>query len=143
MNKYKGECLCGACCYVIAGERPKAMYLCHCSRCRKETGTVHGANVFFNDAQLLWKKGKDNITYFELKNTKKQRAFCKICGSPLPRQDKECGVILPAGTLDDATFLEPTAHIFYASRSSWEDKLIDLKRFDELPKVDEHLSETK
>lgn len=37
MNRYQGGCLCGACRYVIAtGQKPKAMYLCHCSRCRKE-----------------------------------------------------------------------------------------------------------
>src|SRR3990167_8318544 len=133
MNQYKGECLCGACRYIITGQRPTAMYLCHCSRCRKETGTIHGATVFFNDAQLLWEKGKDNIANFKLENTRKQRTFCKTCGSPLPRQDGECSVTLPVGTLDDSAFLEPTAHIFYASSVWWEDKLIDLKRFDELP----------
>ena len=138
MNQYKGKCLCGACCYVITGQKPKAMYLCHCSRCRKETGTLHGANVFFDKAQLLWEKGHDNITYFRLGDTRKQRAFCTICGSPLPRQDGECDVILPAGTLDKDVFLQstPTAHIFYASRSSWEDKIMDLKQFDELPTLD-------
>lgn len=56
MNQYRGECLCGSCRYVIKGEKPKAMYLCQCSRCRKETGTIHGANVFFENSQLLWEK---------------------------------------------------------------------------------------
>ena len=136
MNQYKGACLCGLCRYIITGEAPKAMYLCHCTRCRKETGTVHGANVFFSNAQLLWEKGQDNITHFKLENTRKQRAFCKICGSPLPRQEGKMQVISPAGTLDNDVFLEPTAHIFYESRSSWEDKLRDLKRFADLPKAD-------
>ena len=133
MNRYEGECLCGSCRYVVMGNEPKAMYLCHCRRCRKETGTMHGANVFFDNAQLSWEKGEDNITHFKLEGTRKERVFCKICGGPLPRQDGEGQVILPAGTLDDDTFLTPTAHIFYASRSSWEDKVIDLKRFDQLP----------
>ncbi|WP_019217650.1 GFA family protein [Legionella tunisiensis] len=136
MNQYTGECLCGACRYVITGQKPEAMYLCHCSRCRKETGTIHGANVFFSDAQLTWDRGADNISHFQLEDTRKKRAFCKACGSPLPRQDREGHVVLPAGTLDDDAFLKPTAHIFYASRSSWEDKIVGLKRFDELPKVD-------
>lgn len=136
MNRYEGECLCGACRYVITGKKPKAMFLCHCSRCRKETGTVHGTNVFFNDARLLWQKGKDNITCFKLEGTRKQRAFCKTCGSPLPWQEGECHVTLPAGTIEYDALLEPTAHIFYASRSSWEDKIMDLKRFDKLPKLD-------
>ncbi len=82
----------------------------------------------------MWEKGNDNITHFKLENTRKERAFCKICGSPLPRQEGEDHVILPAGTLDDDTSLTPTAHIFYASRSSWEDRAMDLQRFDQLPK---------
>jgi len=121
--------------YVISGEKPEAMYLCHCSRCRKETGSVHGANIFFNNASLVWEKGQDKFACFTLEGTRKQRAFCTICGSPLPRQEATW-IILPAGTLDVDSAVEPTAHVYYASRSSWEDKLKDLKRFDELPKRD-------
>lgn len=136
MNQYAGECLCGSCRYVITGEKPKAMYLCHCSRCRKETGTIHGANIFFSNALLVWESGENNITYFALKGTRKQRAFCTLCGSPLPRQEDNSQVVLPAGSLDNDSSLEPTAHIYFASRSAWEDQLADLKRFDELPKPD-------
>lgn len=136
MNRYTGECLCGACRYVITGQQPKVMYLCHCSRCRKETGSMHGANVFFDKAQLSWEKGENNLSYFKLHNTQKDRIFCKTCGSPLPRQDERGYVVLPAGSVDDDSFLEPTAHIFYASRSSWEDKVADVQRFDALPKSD-------
>ncbi|HEV3251575.1 MAG TPA: GFA family protein [Puia sp.] len=136
MNQYEGGCLCGSCRYIITAKKPDAMYLCHCSRCRKESGAAHGANVFFNDAQLTWKKGQDNIAYFKLENTRKERAFCKTCGSPLPRLSGTSQVILPAGTLDNDIALDPTAHIFYKSRSSWEDHLKDLKRFDELPTED-------
>lgn len=136
MSQYKGECLCGSCRYVITGDKPMAMYLCHCSRCRKETGTIHGANVFFNHAQLSWEKGQNNITHFKLAGTRKQRAFCTICGSPLPWQGENSLVVLPAGTADGDVLLEPTAHIYCASRASWENKVADLKRFDELPKVD-------
>jgi hypothetical protein len=42
-------------------------------------------------------------------------------------------VVLPAGTLDDDISLEPTAHIYYASGSSWESKIADVQCFDELP----------
>lgn len=133
MNQYSGACLCGACRYVITGQKPKAMYLCHCSRCRKETGTIHGATVFFTEAQLSWDKGEGNLSHFHLEGTRKSRAFCKTCGCPLPRLAENGHVVLPAGTLDDDTSLEPTAHIYYASRSSWENKVNDLHYFDELP----------
>lgn len=133
MNHYTGECLCGACRYVITSDKPEAMYLCHCSRCRKETGSLCGANVFFKEGELVWEKGADNHSAFQLEGTSKQRVFCKTCGCPMPRQEKDGYVILPAGSLDKDTSLEPTAHIFYANRAAWESKLPDLQRFDELP----------
>lgn len=132
MTHYTGQCLCGACNFTIKGE-PSAMYLCHCSRCRKESGTTHGATVFFRAAELSWEKGEENISSFALKNTRKKRNFCKLCGSPLPRQEEQNQVVLPAGSLDEPSLLEPTAHIFYASRASWEDKLSELAHFAELP----------
>lgn len=137
MNQYQGECLCGSCRYVIRGEKPEAVYLCHCSRCRKETGSVHAVNVFFSNALLAWKSGKDNICHFRLENSRKQRAFCKTCGSPLPWQDGATALVLPAGTLDDDKFLEPTAHIFYGSRSSFEEKILNLKCFDSFPNIED------
>lgn len=133
MNQYSGGCLCGACSYVITGQKPEAMYLCHCSRCRKETGTAYGATIFFADAQLSWDKGENNLSYFHLEGTRKNRSFCKTCGSPLPRLENNGYVVLPAGTLDDDTAVEPTAHIYYANRSSWECKTGHLRCFDELP----------
>lgn len=131
MSQYTGQCLCGACCYVIHGN-PQAMYLCHCSRCQKETGTIHAATIFFPNGQLVWEKGAENISQFKLENTRKQRAFCKTCGCPLPREEGST-CVLPAGTLDGELPLEPTAHIFYASRAAWEDKAKEVQRFDELP----------
>ena len=133
-NQYKGSCLCGLCSYTIIAVKPEAMYLCHCSRCRKETGSIHAANAFFKSGQLIWESGiEDNVGYFQLKGTRKQRAFCKNCGSPLPREDDSCQIILPAGTLDNNILITPTAHIHYASRISWEDETVNLKRFDNLP----------
>ncbi len=133
MKQCEGGCQCGACRYTATWEQPEEMYLCHCSRCRKETGTSHGANVFIKDAQFLWKQGSNNITFYRIENTKKERAFCTSCGSPVPIQLDERTWTIPAGSLDDDTFLTPTAHIFYGSRASWEDKKTNLKRFDGLP----------
>lgn len=133
MQQYTGECLCGACSYTITAEKPKVMYLCHCSRCRKETGSLCAANAFFKDAQLSWEKGAENISSFTLENTRKVRHFCKTCACPLPFQNEKGYLMLPVGSLSDSSLVEPTAHIFCASRASWEDKIGDLARFDALP----------
>lgn len=131
--RYSGECLCGSTRYSISGSRPKAMFLCHCSRCRKETGTIHGANLFFDNARLTWERGEENCAFFNVQGTQHSRCFCKICGSPLPRVERTTHVVVPAGTLDDDRSVTPTAHIFVGSRSAWEDELVNLPRFEELP----------
>ena len=62
-----------------------AMYLCHCSRCRKETGTAHAANIFLRDATLTWTRGGDSVRHYALPGTRKARSFCTTCGSPVAR----------------------------------------------------------
>ena len=131
MTEYKGACLCGLCRYTVSGE-PLAMYFCHCSRCRKETGSIHGSNLFFKNAQLTWQSGEDSVSHFKLENTRKERSFCKTCGCPLPWGTDM--IVVPAGSLEGDVELKPTAHVHYTSRATWEDQLADLFRFAELPK---------
>lgn len=133
MHPYTGQCLCGNCEYTIYAKNPGALYFCHCSRCRKETGALFGATAFLKHAELIWNKASDQLSQFHLEHTRKNRVFCKTCGCPLPRREGDNLVILPVGTLDDDSTLEPTAHIFLASRSSLENKMSEVKCFDELP----------
>ena len=133
MQQFRGECLCGAVRYRIRATGAHTMYLCHCTRCRKETGTVHGANVFFRSGELELERGVDNVTRFALAGTRKARVFCTTCGSPMPRVTPGGMIVLPAGSLDDGSALKPTAHIFCASAASWEAELGEVPRRDEGP----------
>jgi hypothetical protein len=54
----KGSCLCGAVTYEASGE-PKRFYHCHCSRCRKATGTGHASNLFLQPGTLRWLSGEE------------------------------------------------------------------------------------
>ena len=48
------------------------------------------------------------------------QAFCRTCGSPMPRIDRERGLaIVPMGSLDDDPGMRPQRHIFVASRAPW------------------------
>ncbi len=133
MSEFTGECLCGAVRYRIEAEAPKAMYLCHCTRCRKETGSIHCANVFFPDGRLTFERGGKQIGRFALEGTRKKRWFCQTCGSPVPRQDVSGMIVLPAGGLDDGSALTPTAHIFHESRAEWADRAGEAPKHEELP----------
>ena len=116
----KGRCLCGAVKYEVAGEA-KRFYHCHCSRCRKATGTGHASNLFLQPATLKWRSGEENIRAFKLPEAKRfTNQFCEICGGRLPRQPGGTDtVVLPAGSLDDETPIRPQARIFTDSRASW------------------------
>lgn len=133
-KQYAGECLCGNTRYKISASNPMAMFFCHCSRCRKETGTVHGANIFFKNGELTFERGEENISFYNLSGTRHSRAFCKICGSPLPRREGAHVLVVPAGGLDEGYNLEPTAHVFVSDKARWEDKISTIPRFETLPK---------
>jgi hypothetical protein len=125
-----GACLCGAVRFQISGEF-ESFFLCHCSRCRKDTGSSHAANLFSTNAELTWLSGRDQIKTYRLPQTRHERSFCIECGSALPsvRMDGAV-VVVPAGSLDSAVTVKPTAHICYSSRADWDNAL------DQVPKVD-------
>jgi hypothetical protein len=65
-NQYLGSCLCGAVTFKVQGSFER-FFLCHCSRCRKDTGSAHAANLFSTTARLEWlscqDKASGNPTY--------------------------------------------------------------------------------
>lgn len=133
MNHYFGSCLCGAVKFEIKGEFD-SFYLCHCHHCQKDTGSAHAANLFSQSAELVWLAGADNITSFTLADTRHNKCFCKTCGSALPSTVVEGLLVVPAGSLDTEVSKTPTAHIFTASKASWDNELESLPTFNHLPK---------
>lgn len=118
VTNYRGQCLCGAVRYRIESDAPQTMYLCHCSHCRRVTGTVYGATVFFSRGSLIF-DSDEHLTRYTLPGTRKTTQFCKICGSPMPRIDPTGTIALPAGSLDDSALVTPTAHIHCDSEAAW------------------------
>ena len=66
----KGSCLCGAVKFEVSGE-PRLFFHCHCSRCRKLTGTGHASNMFFQPGVIKWLKGEEQIRGFKLPEAKR------------------------------------------------------------------------
>ncbi len=131
---FHGTCVCGAVAYAI---RPPfiAFQYCHCSRCRKASGSAFASNLFVAVDQLTWEAGEDRLRRFELPSAKYWcNAFCSECGSSLPwltRTGK--AYIVPAGTLDDDPGMQPTRNIFCASAAPWYVAPGELESHDEGP----------
>ncbi|MEJ6474633.1 GFA family protein [Pseudoalteromonas piscicida] len=130
-GEFKGSCLCTQVKYSVMGAA-HGFYLCHCQYCQKGTGSAHAANLFFPNARLTWLQGKSLVKCFSIPNTRHLKAFCTCCGSPLPSV-QEVGIVVPAGSLDEAPTIIPSAHLFVASRADWDNQLEKIVAFDTLP----------
>ena len=132
--RLRGSCLCKAVNYEVSGE-PKRFYHCHCSRCRKATGTGHASNVFLQPGALKWLAGEEHVRAFKVPEARRfTNQFCAICGSRLPRQPKDTDtVVIPAGSLDEEPSIHPQARIFVGSGTKWSCMGDELPAFGESP----------
>ena len=129
-----GSCLCKSVAYEISGNLGIFQY-CHCSRCRKFTGSAFASNLLVSPTDFRWRKGEKLVARFELKEAKHfATAFCSKCGSSLPWLAKTGkAIIVPAGTLDDDPQIRPFQNIFCASGAVWYTESGALPKYDELP----------
>ena len=130
-----GSCLCGAVNYQIEGPF-KIFQYCHCSRCRKFTGSAYASNLFVPPERFRWTSGEGMIRRYEHPDAKYFATnFCKQCGSSLPWAVKGGkNIIVTAGTLDDDPGIKPMWNIFWRSKASWYEESSDLPKHDEFPK---------
>jgi hypothetical protein len=129
-----GKCLCGEVSYEISGNLGIFQY-CHCSRCRKFTGSAHAANLIVTPDQFEWISGEEYVGRYELEEAKHfATCFCKKCGSSLPWVTKTAkAVVVPAGTLDGDPGIRPSQNIFWGSKACWYEDASGLTKCEELP----------
>ncbi|GAA5194739.1 GFA family protein [Ferrimonas gelatinilytica] len=130
----RGSCLCGEVTYELRGHIGLFQY-CHCSRCRKFTGSAHASNLFVQPEQLVWLSGESLVRRFEPQTSKHfATAFCQQCGSSLPWLSKSGkAMVVPAGSLDADPGIRPLQSIHFASRAPWYVSPDALPAYDRLP----------
>src|SRR5262245_2634336 len=132
-NRHLGSCLCGEVRFEILGDFER-FFLCHCGRCRKDTGSAHAANLFSSTATVNWLSGEAKVKTFRVPSTQHEKSFYLECGSAVPRvQMSEALLVVPAGSLDSAIETRPDAHIFVASSAGWDRHLDEVPRMGGLP----------
>jgi hypothetical protein len=128
---HTGSCLCKKVTFELDGDFD-GFFLCHCSRCRKVTGSAHASNLFTKTGRLKWTVGQEQVKTFHLADTRFAKSFCCNCGSALPT-DQGKRILVPAGCLDNPVRTKPNAHIFTGSRADWDHDLAQVVEFEELP----------
>jgi hypothetical protein len=132
METLRGSCLCGAIQYEVPDNFLYAAY-CHCSECRRFSGSAFSALGGLPVNQLQIKSGQDSIKYFR-KTEESNMAFCERCGSSLFTEKTSKGLIhLRLGTLMDSPSLKPQAHVLVGSKAPWFEITDDLPQFEGMP----------
>jgi hypothetical protein len=129
-----GSCLCGQVAYALSSHLGIFQY-CHCSRCRKFTGSAMASNLLARPKAFRWLRGADKVGTYQLETAKHfATAFCKRCGSSMPwfAQTGKV-VVVPAGSLDSDPGVRPSQNIFCASDAAWYVEPGELPMHDELP----------
>lgn len=115
-----GGCLCGAVRYELT-QAPVWAHSCHCSRCRKTSGSAFASNLFFALDALRYSQGDEHLRSFKPPDAERfTHVFCSRCGSSLPFVNQDRGLAgVPMGSLDGDPGYAPRAHIFVGSKAPW------------------------
>ncbi len=132
-QKTTGGCLCGDVRSEIEG-KITPLWHCHCSKCRRATGSAFHASAICPPDRFTWLAGADAISEYADTPTYKVR-FCSRCGSPVPSYLARFALVfLHVGALDGDPGREIDHHIFTGSKAPWFE--ID----DGHPQFEEHKS---
>ena len=128
-----GSCLCGAVTFEYDGQ-PERMLNCHCSRCRRAMGAAYATMVMVRHEVFRWLSGQEQIVNYKMPEAKvKGTAFCRTCGSQVPRRRDESAMQIPAGCLDDDPGARPSLNIFTESKAAWSALDANLPGFPDAP----------
>lgn len=118
MKQLTGRCLCGAVQYTVPDALQYSGY-CHCSDCRRFSGSAFSAMGGVALAELRILQGAERIGRY-VKSAQTVLCFCRDCGSSLYAEKPLRGMAhLRLGTLDEAASLAPQFHSYVDSKAGW------------------------
>lgn len=127
----QSSCLCGAVRFEIKDIAPDIAN-CHCSMCRKSSGSAFGVYGTVPENAITWHSGQQTIREYQ-SSAKAKRGFCPTCGSNI--YYRQLGENQPyeiaLGCLDTEPNQAVNANIYYASKPAWSTDFEGLPSFAE------------
>lgn len=116
-----GGCQCGEVRYEITCE-PTVVYTCHCTECQRQSGSAFAmAAVIPTEHFKLTRGAAKSFARTGESGRTMLCWFCPDCGTRLYHSPanlaQNCNI--KPGTLDDTTWLKPTAHMWTRSAQHW------------------------
>jgi hypothetical protein len=126
-----GRCYCGTVAYAVADEFRYALN-CHCSQCRRTTGSAFKPFAGIERGKLRLTKGAEALMI--VGEADGNDTHCSRCGSLLFSVVRNGSFVhVTLGTLVDDPSIRPSAHIFTGSKAPW------FTIADGLPQYEEHV----
>ena len=116
----RGSCLCGGV-DVRGGGRAAPRGELPLQPLPRARSAAHAANLFTTADGVRFTRGEGNRASYKVPEARFfTQVFCRTCGSPMPRIDRERGIaVVPMGSLDDDPGIRPQFHIFVGSKAPW------------------------
>jgi len=119
-KKVSGECNCGAVAFELTGDA-QGVFVCHCSICRRLTGSNGIAVVVIGNQGFRWTNGEELISSWRKPGHDWISCFCSVCGSTLPVANDESSMAIPAGLLSEGSeSLTVVHHLWVDSKANWD-----------------------
>jgi hypothetical protein len=128
-----GGCMCGGIRFEVT-EQPGSAGYCHCTRCRRRTGTAASISTRIEPGSLRLVQGDELLKAFDPGDGGFVKVFCSNCGSQMwSRSPTDSDVIsIRLGAFDSDPGVRPRWHQYVAYAAPWEPI-----RDDGLPRYDE------
>jgi hypothetical protein len=118
----RGSCLCGGVRFELTQPFRRANH-CHCSRCRKHSGTFGETQGRVPRDGFRLVAGEELLRVYRPGQGAAVKVFCTVCGSSLFGGHWPEGpeVSVRLGSLDADPGIRPQYHSFVDSRAPWEE----------------------
>ena len=133
MPKIAGGCLCGQLRYA-ANTEPVFAAVCHCKTCQKESGSAFNTVVAVSQSAVSIQGSSKTYTRAGDSGQQVVNRFCPDCGSTVVIEPAALPgtTIIPAGTLEDTSWLKPTMEIYCDDAQSWVQLGGGMQRFPKM-----------
>jgi hypothetical protein len=128
-----GGCLCGGVRFELSESPPAASY-CHCTRCRRRTGSGASAQAHIDGRAIRVLRGERLIKAWRHPDGGFEKCFCSECGAHLFSRDPDdpARMSVRLGAFDGDPGVRPAWRAYVAYAAPWEPLPDDgLERFPE------------
>ena len=120
MSAIQGSCLCGGVRFEVEPPFIRAGH-CHCSRCRKHSGTFGETQARVRSKQLRVLAGEELLRVWDPEDGGGRKVFCGRCGSSLFGAQWPDGQVVSVrlGALDEDPGVRPQYRSYVGSAPAW------------------------